>query len=94
MRVVYTRSFVKAFRGYSKADQNMIYKTVEETLRHIETGYAAYGLRVKKLHKRIYESRINISLRLAYFKGDRIKFFCVGNHDDIRRCLKKLKQLL
>ena len=64
----------------------------DEILKYIKTGQAAYGLRIKKLHKRIYESRINIHLRIAYFKGKEIvKFFCLGDHDDIKHCLKNLK---
>lgn len=93
MRVIYTRSFVKAFESYSRPEQEMIYRTAEETLRYVKTGQASYGLRIKRLHKRIYESRINISFRLAYFREkDLIKFFCLGNHDDIRRCLRSLSQ--
>lgn len=95
MKIIYTRHFVKLFENHNKADQEIIYNTVEETLKYIKTGQAAYGLRVKKLHTRIYEARVNIDLRLAYFReAGIVKFFCVGNHDDIRRCLKRLGQLL
>ena len=95
MKVIYIRSFVKTFQSYSKTEQSVIYKTIEDVLKYIKTGYASYGLRIKKLHKRIYEARINISLRLAYFKAENtIKFFCVGNHDNIKHCLKKLRQIL
>jgi len=92
MKVVYLRSFVKAFQSCSKGEQEIIYKTVEDTLKYIETGQATYGLRIKKLYKQIYESRVNLTLRLAYFKEKNvIKFFCLGNHDDIKRSLKSLK---
>ncbi len=95
MKIIYLRSFVKTFQSYSKAEQSTIYKTIEDILKYIETGQASYGLRIKKLHKRIYEARINISLRLAYFKAENtIKFFCLGNHDDIKYCLEKLRQIL
>jgi len=90
MRVVYTRHFVRMFEGCGKTEQQMIYNAVEETLKYITSGQAAHGLRIKKLHKRIYEARVTIALRLAYFKeNDTIKFFCVGNHDDIARSLKR-----
>ncbi len=95
MRVVYTRHFVRMFEGYNKAEQEMIYNALREILKYIKTGQAAHGLRIKKLHKRIYEARVTIALRLAYFKEkNAIKFFCVGNHNDIARCLKRLRQLL
>ena len=95
MKVIYRRPFLKSFQGRNKSEQDIIHKTIEEILKYLKTEQAAYGLRIRRLHKRIYEARINIHLRIAYFREkDVIKFFCLGNHDDIKQCLKSLKQLL
>ena len=95
MKIVYFRAFLEKFESYSKSEQDTIHKTVEEILKYLKTGHAPYGLRIKKLHRRIYEARINIHLRIAYFRKEgKVKFFCLGNHDDIAHCLKILRKLL
>jgi len=88
------RSFIKKFDSYRKPEQELIALTIDGIKEYLETNNATYGLRIKKLSKNIYEARINIHLRIAYFRGkDVVKFFCLGNHEDIKRCLKVLKQL-
>ena len=95
MKYIVFRSFDKKFDSYYKHEQEIITETIGSIKKYLETNQAPYGLRIKKLSKRIYEGRIDIRLRIAYFREkDIVKFFCLGNHDDIRRCLKSLKQLL
>lgn len=93
MKYIVLRSFLKKFDSYSKQEQEIISYTIEKIKEYLETNQAPYGLRIKKLSKKIYEGRINIHLRIAYFrKKDIVKFFCLGNHDDIKRCLKSLRR--
>jgi len=92
MKYIVLRSFIKKFDSYRKPDQELIASTIEEIKEYLETNQAPYGLRIKKLSLRIYEARINIHLRIAYFREkDVVKFFCLGNHEDIKRCLKTLR---
>jgi len=92
MKYIVLRSFIKKFDSYHKQEQEIISYTIEKTKEYLETNQAAYGLRLKKLSRKIYEARINIHLRIAYFREkDTVKFFCLGNHDDIKRCLKTFK---
>ncbi len=66
--------------------------TLDKIKEYVETNQVSYGLRIKRLSQRIYEARINIHLRISYFRDkDIVKFFCLGNHDDIKRCLKNLR---
>lgn len=89
MKYVVLRSFLKKFDSSSKQEQEIISYTIEKIKEYLETNRAPYGLRIKKLSKRIYEGRINIHLRIAYFREkDIVKFFCLGNHDHIKRSLK------
>lgn len=91
MNYVALRSFLKKFDDYSPKEQEVITQTIEEIKNHIETNRAAYGLRIKRLSSRLYEGRINIHLRIAYYRDrETVKFFCLGNHDDIQRCLKTI----
>ncbi|MBU0568016.1 hypothetical protein KJ693_07475 [bacterium] len=95
MNYILTSAFVRKFDSYSLKTQQLTFRAIERIKNYLETGQAPYGLRIKKLSKKIYEARITIALRIAFFvKDDTVKFFCLGNHDDIQRCLKQLKQLL
>ncbi len=95
MKYILLRSFIKKFDSYGRQEQESIVLTMDKIKKYLETKHTSYGLRVKKLSKRIYEARINIHLRIAYFyEKDIVRFFCLGNHDDIRFCLKILKSCL
>jgi hypothetical protein len=95
MNYVLLSSFVRKFDNYNKEIQELITVTIEKIKDYLETNRAPYGLRIKKLSGKIYEARINIHMRIAYFREQgTVKFFCLGSHDDITRCLKNLKQIL
>lgn len=92
MKYIALRSFIGKFDAYQRQEQEAVVLTLDKIKEYIETSQAPYGLRIKKLSQRIYEARINIHLRIAYFRDkDVVKFFCLGNHDDLKRCLKKLR---
>lgn len=92
MNYIYLRSFVKKFDSYNKDDQELITETLEDIKKYLETNQAPYGLRIKKLSSKIYEARINIHLRIMYFhEKDVVKFFCLGNHNDVKCCLKTFR---
>lgn len=86
------RSFVKKFDLYHKREQIVIINTIEEIKEYLETNQAPYGLRIKKLSDKIYEARINIHLRIVFFREqDVVKFFGLGSHDDVQRYLKSFR---
>ena len=92
MKYIVLRSFIKKFDSYHKREQEIILYTIERIKESLETNQAPYGLRIKKLSRKIYEVRIDLHLRIAYFREkDTVKFFCLGNHDDLKRCLKIFK---
>ncbi len=89
MNYILLRAFVNKFDSYCAKEQKIITGTIEDIKKSFETKQAPYGLRIKKLSDKIYEARISIHLRIAFFRDkDVVKFFCLGNHDDIQRCLK------
>ncbi len=93
MKYIVLHSFGKKFDSYREQGQELIVSTLEKIKKYLETNQAPYGLRIKRLSKKIYEARINIHLRIAYFREKGIvKFFCLGNHDDINRYLRTLKR--
>lgn len=95
MNYILLRSFVKKFDSFLAGEQKAITETISEIKKYIETSRAPYGLRIKKLSSKLYEARINIHLRIVFFRDkDVVKFFCLGNHEDIQRCLKSFRNLL
>ncbi|MBL7073339.1 MAG: hypothetical protein ISS33_06155 [Candidatus Omnitrophica bacterium] len=95
MKYVVFRSFLKKLDSYREKEQKIIVDAIEKIKNYLETNEAPYGLRIKRLSKKIYEGRINIHLRVVYFREKEVvKFFCLGNHDDIKHCLKTSKQRL
>ncbi len=95
MRYFVLRSFVKKFDSCTKTEQEAINLVIEQIKNYLETNQEPYGLRIKSLSLRIYEARVNIHLRIVYFRQkDIVKFFCLGDHDDIKRFLKNVKKFL
>ncbi len=92
MRYFALRSFEKKFDSYAPAEQEIIEATLKEVRNYLDKGEASFGLRIKQFSPRLYEARINIRLRIAFFREkDSVKFFCLGTHDDIKDCLKRFK---
>ncbi|MBU0694470.1 MAG: hypothetical protein KKC11_07385 [Candidatus Omnitrophica bacterium] len=95
MSYILLRAFVKKFDSYRAIEQKTIVEVIDDIKKYFETNQASHGLRIKKLFGKIYEARINIHLRIAFFRNkDVVKFFCLGNHSDIQRCLKSFRKLL
>jgi len=84
--------FVRVFDRYSQSEQLTINEALEGIKSYLENGRAPYRLRIKRLSAMIYEARISIRLRITFYRDkDTVKFFCLGNHEDISRCLKRLR---
>ncbi len=48
------------------------------------------GLGLRQLRSGIYEARVGLSLRAVFSReGDTIKVQLIGNHDDVRRYLRR-----
>ncbi len=91
MKHLALRSFLKKFNTYSSKEQTAIAETVDQIVKSFADHHVSHGLGIKKLYDKIYEARINLHLRIAFFiDKDTIKFFFIGNHDDIKRMLKTL----
>lgn len=94
MNYIVLSHFVRKFDDYSKPEQEIINNTLEAIKTYYATSNAPYGLRIKRLYPNIYEARIDVHFRIAFYRQrDTVKFFCLGNHEDIARCLKRLKSI-
>lgn len=95
MKYTFLTRFIKEFKGHQRLEQEAISAAIDAIKTYLETGRVSYGLRIKRLSSKICEARIDIRLRIAYFKEkDETIFFCLGNHDDMARCFKHLRSIL
>ncbi len=90
-----TAAFQRQYDKYPSATQMLIEETLTQIREYLQTSQAPFGLRIKHLGRNLYEARINIRLRIVFFRGENIvKFICAGDHEDVILCLKHLKDLL
>ena len=79
----------------SLSDQVFVSAADKDIRSYYESRKAPFGLRMKKLHQgsgaAVYEARPNLSMRLLWAESeDMVSFLALGNHDEVRRYLKRL----
>jgi len=86
----YLSSFDRSFKVLRQPQQAKVKKALEKVFDFIEKGQRPSGLGLKKLVKDYWEIRVDRSLRLIFQQGDELlTFILVGDHNQIRRFLKK-----
>ena len=86
----YLSSFDRSFKALSQPQRAKVKKALEKVFDFIEKGQRPSGLGLKKLVKDYWEIRVDRSLRLIFQQGDELlTFILVGDHNQIRRFLKK-----
>jgi hypothetical protein len=92
---IFKVAFQKAFDKLSEDQQQLTLKALDAIRRYLETGLAAYGLRIKRLYDggnaKTFEARVTMDLRILWVQTkDEIVFALLGNHNEVRRFLKNL----
>ena len=89
MKFFYKPTFLKTFDKLSRKDQELALKTDQLVKEYLNSNKAPFGLRIRQLHKGIYEARLSDRLRIVWSKeNDEITFALLGNHEEVRRFLK------
>ena len=68
MKYTILTHFIRKFKTYQKFEREIIYETLDAIKTYLENGEFSYGLRIKKLLPGIYEARIDLRLRITYFR--------------------------
>lgn len=85
-----TGRFRRAYHRLSPPDQQLVEKALGQLGEHLRTGQAPVGLGVTKLVPGVFEVRAGLDLRIVYVEeGQRCFLTLVGNHDEVRRFLKR-----
>lgn len=92
MRVRFFGSFDRAYRRLRPLDRGKIDAAIRVLLDYIDQRATAppKGLGLKKLRGVVWEVRIDLHLRIVFaMESDLLSFILVGNHDDVRRLLRR-----
>lgn len=92
MNYFYKRAYLKSFEEASPSLQKFVVRTDQEIKRYLETGQAAFGLRVKRIGPRTFEARVSDKVRIVWVsEKERIVFVMFGNHTQVQNCLKSYR---
>lgn len=90
MKIEFLSHFDRAFKKYSLTIRQNIQKTIESFLVNLEQGKRPQGLGFRHLKGSIWEIRIGLQYRVLLELGkNRVTFLLVGNHDEVKRFLKR-----
>ena len=88
----YKPSFDRSFTALSVRDQQRANQATKALVDFFATGEKAAGLGLKKLHHPFWEVRAGLAIRVLFaLEGDVASFLLVGNHEDVRRFLKRAR---
>lgn len=88
--IVSTERFRRAYHRLDAPQQTLVDDALQRLGAYLETGHASIGLGIKQLHPGVFEVRVGLALRVVYVKeGEHIVLALLGNHDDVRRFLKR-----
>lgn len=90
MNIVYLHSFDKSYQKLSSAVQQDIDLTISRFLEILPQGKRPQGIGLRLLSQPNWEIRVGLKYRiLLQLKNDTITFTFVGNHDEVKRFLKR-----
>ncbi|OIO02775.1 hypothetical protein COY52_10495 [Candidatus Desantisbacteria bacterium CG_4_10_14_0_8_um_filter_48_22] len=91
MKVRYLNSFILQFESMPAQDRRKVTGAVSGLLGFIEKRVRPpAGLGIKKLRKNLWEARAGIRTRVLFaLEPGLVTFAFTGNHDEIRRYLRK-----
>lgn len=84
-------SFFRSLKKLDPHKKDRVKKAIQKAVDCFEVGTLPPGLGIKKLLDDIWEIRVGLDLRVIFmWKGDLIQWGAVGDHDEIRRLLKRI----
>jgi len=91
MKYEYKPSFDKTFKKMESIRREKASSAVSELIDFFETGKKPKGLGLKHLKDPFWEIRFNIRDRIIFsLEDDTVSFIIAGNHDEIKRFLKRI----
>ncbi|MBA7664343.1 hypothetical protein ES703_72401 [subsurface metagenome] len=90
MRLNYLKSYDRSFEKLTSPQQENSIKAIDVLIEFIKTGKKPQGLGLKKVRRDYWEIRLSVKNRIIFqFKGDVINFVFVGDHNRVKKFLKR-----
>jgi hypothetical protein len=90
IRVVFLRSFDRSMARLAPAERAQARQALERLLDYFSGGPKPIGLGLRKLRGAFWEIRLSLAGRIVFLlERDLATFVLVGDHDDIRRLLRR-----
>lgn len=95
MNFRYKKDYLKRFDHYLQTEKELVVSADKQIRDYYAARFAPYGLRIKKLYQegkeKIFEARVSDKIRILWVEsGDLAVFTILGNHDEIRKYIKRL----
>lgn len=92
----YKKDYLKRFDHYTREEKELIVSADKQIREYYASHRAPYGLRIKKLYQdgkdKILEARVSDKIRIVWVETIGLAVFTiVGNHDEIKNYLKRLR---
>ena len=92
MKIVYKKGFLKSFSSYSRQEQELILESDRQIKLYLEAKFedVPHGIGIKKIGPKTFEARVNDKIRVLWVKTDDAAYFVlIGNHEEVRRYIKR-----
>ncbi len=90
MRIEFKPAFARSLRHFYPLEQKRVKETLEKVIDFYTTGEKTSGLGLTHLRGDFWEARSGLKTRILYrWQIDFIEFILAGNHDDVKRFLKR-----
>lgn len=90
IQVVFLRSFDRSLTRLRAAERAQARQALERLLDYFNGGPKPVGLGLRKLRGAYWEIRLSLAARIVFsLERDVAVFVLVGDHDDIRRFLRR-----
>lgn len=91
MKYFVSSHFEKCFKKLGNTEKERSKSAITALTKYFDKGIKPIGIGLKRLQDNIWEIRVSIKMRLLFsFEKDEITFIIIGNHDEIRKYLKRL----
>ena len=89
--ILLSTRFLSGLKNLSNADLGR----AEEALRLLPECFSQphlhAGISIRRLRGNVFECRAGLKIRLLFrAQGPALEFFCVGDHDEVRRLIRSL----
>lgn len=90
MQYEFKTSFDRRFKKFFSPRQQTVYQAIDALMKYIDgEAELSTGLGLKNWHADYWEIRAGIKDRILFEFTDQITFLFVGNHDEIKKFMRR-----